>query len=93
MRQPALIARRAPAPYSAPATVGRIASDFRNTQLKSKTSIPPATVLPTPQAKFMIHGGTTRNTAATRNVLPTGLTENVDTVIATTTSNAATAAE
>jgi hypothetical protein len=30
MRQPALIATPAPAPYSAPATVGRVASEFRN---------------------------------------------------------------
>jgi len=45
-----------------------------------------------PQAKSMIHGGT-RNAPATRNVLPTGLIENVDRVMATTTSNAATAAE
>src|SRR5579885_1802623 len=93
IRQPALIATPAPAPYSAPARVGRIASEFRNTQVKSKTSIPPVTVLPTPQAKSMIHGGTTRTTPPTRNVLPTGLIENVDTVMATTTSNAATAAE
>jgi hypothetical protein len=37
MRQPALIATPAPAPYSAPATVGRIASELRKIQLKSKT--------------------------------------------------------
>ena len=45
MRQPALIARAAPAPYSAPATVGRVASEFRNTRLKSKTSVPPALIV------------------------------------------------
>jgi hypothetical protein len=93
MRQPALIATPAPAPYSAPATVGRIPSEFRNIQLKSKTRIPPATVLPMPQAKSMINGGTTRNVPATCNVLPTGLIENVDIVMATTTSNAATVTE
>jgi len=92
MRQPALTATPAPAPYSAPATVGRVASEFRNIQLKSKTRIPPATVLPMPQAKSMIHGGT-RNAPTTRNVLPAGLIENVDRVMATTTSNAAKAAE
>src|SRR4051794_35175289 len=58
MRQPALIARPAPAPYRAPATVGRVASEFRNTQLKNRTSIPPATVLPIPQANPTIHGET-----------------------------------
>ena len=58
MRQPALIATPAPAPYSAPATVERIASELGNIQLKSRTRIPPATVLPMPQAKYMIHGGT-----------------------------------
>lgn len=92
MRQPALTATPAPAPYSPPATVGRVASEFRNIQLKSKTRIPPATVLPMAQTKSMIHGGTC-NAPATRNVLPTGLIENVDRVMATTTSNAATAAE
>ena len=92
MRQPALIATPAPAPYSAPATVGRIASEFRNIHLKSKTRIPPATVLPMPQATSMIHGGK-RKAPATRSVLPTGLIENVNTVMATTTSNAAKAAE
>src|SRR5215475_537977 len=55
-RQPALIARPAPAPYRAPATVGRVASEFRNIQPKSKTRIPPASVLPIPHAKPMIHG-------------------------------------
>ena len=49
MRQPALIARPAPAPYRAPATVGRVASEFRNTQLNNRTRIPPASVLPIPQ--------------------------------------------
>src|SRR5215470_13781344 len=58
MRQPALIARPAPAPYRAPATVGGTASEFRKTQLKNRTSIPPASVLPIPQAKPMIHGET-----------------------------------
>src|SRR5258708_34215807 len=56
MRQPALIARPAPAPYRAPATVGLVASEFRNTQLKKRTRTPPAIVLPIPQAKPMIHG-------------------------------------
>ena len=56
MRQPALIARPAPAPYRAPATVGRVASEFRNTQLKNRTRIPPASVLPIPQAMPIIHG-------------------------------------
>src|SRR6266568_3045605 len=60
MRQPALIARPAPAPYRAPATVGRVASEFRNTQLKNRTRIPPASVLPIPQAKPVIHGETRR---------------------------------
>src|SRR5215510_14008062 len=41
MRQPALIARPEPAPYKVPATVGRVASEFRNTQLKNRTRIPP----------------------------------------------------
>src|SRR5258708_6439110 len=45
MRHPALMARPAPAPYSAPAIVGRAASEFRNTQLKNRTRIPPASVL------------------------------------------------
>src|SRR5215469_3396114 len=58
MRQPALIARLAPAPYRAPARVGRIASEFRNTRLHKRTRIPPASVLPIPQAKPMIHGET-----------------------------------
>src|SRR5258708_12619432 len=58
MRQPALIARPAPAPYRAPATVGRVASEFRNTQLKNRTRTPPASVLPIPQAKPTIHGET-----------------------------------
>src|ERR1700731_4390879 len=58
MRQPALIARPAPAPYRAPASVGRVASEFRNTQLKKSTRTPPASVLPIPQAKPMIHGET-----------------------------------
>src|SRR5262244_306516 len=56
IRQAALIARPAPAPYRAPATVGRVASEFRNIQLKNRTRIPPASVLPIPQAKPMIHG-------------------------------------
>ena len=61
--------------------------------MNSRTRTPPAAVLPLPQAKSIIHGGTTRTAPATRNVLPTGLIENVDTVMATTTSNAATAVE
>ena len=92
MRQPGLIATPAPAPYSAPDTVGRIASELRKIQLKSRTRTPPAIVLPMPQAKSMIHGGT-RNPPATRNVLPTGLVQNVEKVRTTTTSNAAMAAE
>src|SRR5260370_15763943 len=65
MRHPALIARPAPAPYRAPAIVGRVASEFRNTQPKNRTRIPPATVLPIPQAKPMIHGET-RSISLTR---------------------------
>lgn len=42
MRQPALIARPAPAPYRAPVTGGRVASEFRNIRLNSRTRIPPA---------------------------------------------------
>src|SRR5438270_3620670 len=56
MRQPALIARPAPAPYRAPATVGRVASEFRKTELNNRTRIPPASVLPIPQPKPIIHG-------------------------------------
>src|SRR5262249_6621888 len=56
IRQPALMARPAPAPYRAPATVGRVVSESRNSRLKSKTRIPPAIVLPMPQPKPMIHG-------------------------------------
>src|SRR5438132_7349618 len=56
IRQPALIARPAPAPYRAPATIGCVASEFRNTQLRIRTRIPPAIVLPIPQAKPIIHG-------------------------------------
>src|SRR5437868_2617952 len=48
MRQPALIARPAPAPYRAPDTVGRVASEFRNTQLNNRTRIPPASVAADP---------------------------------------------
>src|SRR5262249_39484998 len=40
IRQPALIARPAPAPDRAPATVGRVASELRNTKLKNRTRIP-----------------------------------------------------
>jgi len=96
MRQPALIARPAPAPYRAPATVGRVASEFRNTQLKTRTRIPPASVLPIPQAKPMIHGET-RNCSLihgeTRRVAVPGLVEKVSRVTNTTTKDAATAAE
>src|SRR5258708_6343798 len=60
MRQPALIARPAPAPYRAPATLARVATEFRNTQLKNRTRIPPASVLPIPHAKPMFHGETRR---------------------------------
>src|SRR6185295_1162568 len=65
MRQPALIARPAPAPYRAPAIAGRVASELRNSLLKSKTRIPPAIVLPIPQAKPMIHGES-RSSSETR---------------------------
>src|SRR5579863_2086729 len=76
MRQPALIARPAPAPYRAPATVGRVASEFRNTPLKNSTRIPPASVLPIPQAKPAIQGETRRISlifGGTRRVAVTGL--------------------
>src|SRR5579872_7028971 len=92
MRQPALTARPAPAPYRAPATVGRVASEFRNTRLKKRTRIPPATVLPIPQAKPMIpgetrsfsliHGGRRRSGSIV------GLAEKVDRVTNTTTKDA-----
>src|SRR5262249_54535023 len=97
IRQPALIARPAPAPYRAPPTVGRVASEFRNTQLKKRTRIPPATVLPIPQTKpaiqgatrsfSLIHGGT-----CWKGPLE-GLVEKVARVTRTTTKDAATAAE
>src|SRR5499425_3801166 len=61
IRQPALITRPAPAPYRAPAIVGRVASEFRNTQLNNRTRIPPAKVLPIPQPKPMIHGESCRS--------------------------------
>src|SRR5215472_10149987 len=94
MRQPALIARPAPAPYRAPAIVGRVASEFRNSKLNSKTRIPPAIVLPMPQPKPMIHGES-RSSCETRGGSkpgsgPTGLVEKVDKVTATTTKDAAT---
>src|SRR5215472_19176104 len=76
MRQPALIARPAPAPYRAPAIVGRVASEFRNTQPKNTTRIPPASVLPIPQAKAVIHGDSRRNSlilGGTRRVAFAGL--------------------
>src|SRR5215472_2423562 len=97
MRQPALIARPAPAPYSAPAIVGRAASELRNIQLKTKTKIPPASVLPIPQAKPMIHGesrsisftlGGTRSRGSFA-----GLIEKVSNVTNTTSKDAAAAAE
>jgi NAD(P)-dependent dehydrogenase (short-subunit alcohol dehydrogenase family) len=39
-----VVATPAPVPYSAPAAVGRVASEFRNIHLKSKARIPPAIV-------------------------------------------------
>jgi hypothetical protein len=96
MRQPALIARPAPAPYSAPAIVGRVASEFRNSLLKNRTRIPPANVLPIPQPKPMIHGESCRSSLTlggtrTRGAL-TGLVEKVSRVTNTTTKNPATVA-
>src|SRR5262249_43378917 len=96
IRQPALIARPAPAPYRVPAIVGRVASEFRNTQLKNRTRIPPATVLPIPQAKPMIHGETrsislTRGGTRRRGAFA-GLVEKVNRVTNTTTKEAAAAA-
>src|SRR6516162_2394897 len=95
MRQPALIARPAPAPYRAPATVGRVASDFRNTQLNNRTRIPPASVLPIPQATPTIHGETRRVSlilGETRRgrVPPAGLVEKVSRVTNTTIKDATT---
>src|SRR6516225_8395524 len=94
--QPALIASPAPAPYRAPAIVGRVASEFRNTQLKNRTRIPPVTVLPIPQAKPMIHGQT-RNISLTRGGTRrrgafAGLVEKVSRVTNTTSKEAAVAA-
>jgi hypothetical protein len=86
MRQPALIATPAPAPYSAPATVGRMTSELRNIQLKSKTRIPPAIVLPMPQAKPVIHGETRCGPLG-------GLTKEVDRETAITARTAVPAAE
>src|ERR1700757_2135913 len=92
MRHPALIARPAPAPYRAPATVGRVASEFRNTQLKNRTRIPPATVLPIPHANPMIHGE--RSTApCISKVRIAGLAEKVSRVMNTTANDPAAAAE
>src|SRR5713101_10109597 len=92
MRQPALIARPAPAPYRAHATVGRVASEFRNTQLKNRTRIPPASVLPIPQAKPMIHGETCSLwliQGGTRRSGPfVGLAQEVNSVTNTTTNDA-----
>jgi hypothetical protein len=97
MRQPALIARPAPAPYRAPATVGRVASEFRNNQLKNTTRIPPASVLPIPQAKPMIHGETRRvsliHGGTRRRGSFAGLVEKVSRVTNTTIKDAATVAE
>src|SRR5262249_25096226 len=97
MRQPALIARPAPAPYSAPATVGRVASELRNTQLKNSTRIPPASVLPIPQPKPTIHGES-RSLSLThcgtgRRGSIAELVEKVSRVTNTTSKDAATAAE
>src|SRR5262249_39171295 len=96
MRQPALIARPAPAPYRAPAIVGRVASEFRNTQLKSRTRIPPATVLPIPHPKPMIHGETrsiSLTRGGTRRSGPVaGVVEKVRRAIKTTSKEAVAAA-
>src|SRR5215469_7235899 len=97
MRQPALIARPAPAPYRAPAIVGRVASEFRKTQLKNRTRIPPASVLPIPQAKPIIHGEARRASlirgGTRRRGWFAGLVEKVSRVTNTTTKNAEIAAE
>src|SRR5215469_9075509 len=97
MRQPALIARPAPAPYRAPVIVGRVASEFRNSQPKIRTRIPPAMVLPIPQAKPMIHGETRSISlicGGTRRRGPfAGLVEKVSRFTNTTTKDAATTAE
>src|SRR5215471_1683113 len=97
MRQPALIARPALAPYRAPAIVGRAASELRNTQLKNRTRIPPAIVLPIPQPKPMIHGES-RSISLTlggtrRRGSLAGLVEKVSRVTSTTSKHAATAAK
>src|SRR5262249_25323668 len=95
IRQPALIARPAPAPYRAPAIVGRVASEFRNTKLKNRTSIPPASALPIPHAKLTIHGEARRISlirGGTRRVGFAGLVENVSRLTNTTTKDAATTA-
>jgi hypothetical protein len=72
-------------------------SELRNSRLKSNTRIPPAIVLPMPQPKPMIHGES-RSNSETRGGSkpgsgPVGLVEKVDKVTATTTRDAATAAE
>src|SRR5579863_5202948 len=85
MRQSALIATPA-APYKAPAIVGWAAIDFRQIKLKRRIRIPPAIVLPRPQAKPAIHG-------EIRTGLPGGLSEAVSSVRLTTTRNAAAATE
>jgi len=96
MRQPALIARPAPAPYRAPATVGRIAIEFRNTKLNNVTRIPPAIVLPIPHTEPMTHGETC-TVGGNRNpfmaVSFEGLVEKVSSVTSTTVKDAAIAAE
>src|SRR5579872_1577249 len=96
MRQAALIARPAPAPYREPPTVGRVASELRNVQLKNRTRIPPASVLPIPQAKPMIHGETRSNSlirgGTRRRGSFKGLVANVRSVRHTTTNDAAIAA-
>src|SRR5262249_3397269 len=97
MRQPALIARPAPPPYRAPAIVGRVASEFRNNRLNNRTRIPPASVLPIPQAKPMIHGETRSfsliHGGTRRKGSFAGLVEKVSRVTNTTTKDAATAAK
>src|SRR5215468_11161881 len=97
IRQLALIASAAPAPYRPPPTVGRVTSEFRNSELNNTTRIPPASVLPIPQAKPMIHGAT-RSISLTcdgtrRTGSFAGLIENVSTVTNTTPKTAETAAQ
>src|SRR5262249_48819512 len=97
MRQPALIARPAPAPYRAPASVGRVASEFLNSKLNNRTRVPPATVLPIPQTKPMIHGLVRRASLIHGGTCRTGsfagLAEKVSSVTNTTSTDAKNAME